>query len=292
MASTCQSYALALHAAISYCTVTLPVVEDRTSVLFYHTCTNIHPPARIFAAGRGISCKAAYQSWSTTTQEFLIRCFGSSSGNVSTFGNFGSLWIVPDEPREWWDNHWQEALRGRLAHLGSCIEQLEAIVELHQEPPRAQDRPVTSSAVFLVHGHDKGARETVARFMERLGLDVIILDEQPNQGRTIIEKFEDHAGEVGFAVVVMTGDDRGGVRDASSETYQLRARQNVIFELGYFVARLRRGRVCALHEPRVEIPSDYQGVVYVPLDSSGTWKMLLGREMRAVGLPVDLNVVV
>ena len=128
--------------------------------------------------------------------------------------------------------------------------------------------------------------------MERLGLDVIILDEQPNQGRTIIEKFEDHAGEVGFAVVVMTGDDRGGVRDASSETYQLRARQNVIFELGYFVARLRRGRVCALHEPRVEIPSDYQGVVYVPLDSSGTWKMLLGREMRAVGLPVDLNVVV
>src|SRR6516165_635262 len=87
--------------------------------------------------------------------------------------------------------------------------------------------------VFVVHGHDEGAREGVARFLEKIGLTAIVLAEQPNRGRTIIEKFVDCAREVGFAVVVLTPDDLGGV--ATDEAQKSRARQNVIFELGYFV---------------------------------------------------------
>lgn len=150
--------------------------------------------------------------------------------------------------------------------------------------PAAQGLP----RVFLVHGQDHGRRAEVARFLERLGLEVIILDEQPRAGRTIIESFEQHA-DVRYAVVLLTADDRGGRHDEPYEAQRLRARQNVIFELGYFAAKLRRSHVCVLYEGGVEIPSDYQGVLYVSLDPRGAWRLDLARELRAAGMPVDLN---
>lgn len=114
-----------------------------------------------------------------------------------------------------------------------------------------------SSKVFIVHGHDDGARESVARFLERMGLEAIILHEQANQGRTIIEKVVAHS-DVGFAVVLLTPDDEGCVKGGTPE---LRARQNVLLELGYFIGRLGRERVCALKSGELEIPSDFAGVV-------------------------------
>lgn len=138
---------------------------------------------------------------------------------------------------------------------------------------------------FVVHGHDDGSREAVARFLERIGFEAIILHEQANQGRTIIEKIEAH-GEVGFAVVMLTPDDVGGVKDGPQ---QPRARQNVLLELGYFIGRLGRSRVCALRRGQVEIPSDFGGVVYETFDASGGWKSALGRELEAAGFEVDWN---
>lgn len=145
-----------------------------------------------------------------------------------------------------------------------------------------------SSFVFLVHGRAHRIAETVARFVEKLGPKVVILYEQPNQGRTVIEKFEDHS-QVPFAIVLMTGDDRGGLKEAAYEEQEPRARQNVVFELGYFIARIGRQHVVVLHEQGVELPSDYTGVVYVPLDSGDAWRLALARELRAAGLRVDLN---
>jgi predicted nucleotide-binding protein len=105
---------------------------------------------------------------------------------------------------------------------------------------------VPRNKVFIVHGHDRAARSEVARFIEQLKLEAIILDEQPSQGRTIIEKFEDCAEEVGFAVVLMTPDDIGGPAAAPSSA--TRARQNVIYELGYFGGALGRDRTCVLRK--------------------------------------------
>lgn len=139
--------------------------------------------------------------------------------------------------------------------------------------------------IFFVHGHDEGALHEIARFLERLDQQVIVLREQPNQGRTIIEKFEDYS-DVGFAVVLLTPDDRGGADGAEP---RWRARQNVILELGYFLGRLGRKRVCALYRGDVEIPSDYSGVLYVPIDGAGGWRLQLARELKAAGLPVDMN---
>ncbi|MGR6738522.1 MULTISPECIES: nucleotide-binding protein [Pseudomonas] len=142
-----------------------------------------------------------------------------------------------------------------------------------------------SNKVFIVHGHDNGARETVARFLERIGFEAIILHEQANQGRTVIEKVEAH-GDVSFAVVLLTPDDEGKVKGGDLEP---RARQNVLLELGYFIGRLGRDKVCALKRGQLEIPSDFAGVVWEQMDDTGGWKGALGRELQAAGHTVDWN---
>jgi predicted nucleotide-binding protein len=141
--------------------------------------------------------------------------------------------------------------------------------------------------VFVVHGHDEATKEAVARFLAKLDLEPIILHEQPNQGRTVIEKFEGHS-EVDFAVILLTPDDVGHAAGAPDKV-RPRARQNVLFELGYFIGRLGRSRVCALHKGNVEILSDYDGVVYIPMDDAGGWRLLLAREIKAARIDVDLN---
>ena len=133
--------------------------------------------------------------------------------------------------------------------------------------------------VFVVHGHDEAALQAVARFLEKLKLEAVVLREEPDQGRTIIEKFEALAGEVGFAVVLLTPDDFAGIVGEPSQAS--RARQNVIFELGYFVGRLGRGRACLLRKGAVEIPSDLYGVIYSEMDAGEGWKLKLVKELKA-----------
>ena len=139
--------------------------------------------------------------------------------------------------------------------------------------------------VFVVHGHDEATLQAVARFLEKLKLEAIVLREQPDQGRMIIEKFEDYASEVGFAVVLLTPDDLAGAAATPSQTS--RARQNVIFELGYFVGKLGRGRACLLRKGEVEIPSDLYGVIYSEMDAGEGWKLKLAREFAAAKLDFD-----
>jgi len=154
-------------------------------------------------------------------------------------------------------------------------------------------RPSTEpiADVFLVHGQDVAARESVARFLQNLGLSVVLLSEVASSNLTIAEKLERYAN-VRFAVVLLTPDDKGGPAHAMPASYSLRARQNVILELGYFMGRLGRERVCTLYKEGVETPSDYHGVVYVPMDLAGAWKLGLAKELKASGLAVDLSRVV
>jgi predicted nucleotide-binding protein len=175
-------------------------------------------------------------------------------------------------------------MKSQLTLLEGCVRQIE---DLRGSTPAASTSPA-SRRVFVVHGHDEGAREGVARLLDRLGFKPIILRGQPNQGRTIIEKFEDYS-DVGFAVVLLTPDDRGGRHDEPFEAQRPRARQNVWLELGFFLGKLGRSRVCALYRRGVEITSDYQGVVLEELDAGGAWKYRLAEELKAAGYDVDMN---
>jgi hypothetical protein len=136
--------------------------------------------------------------------------------------------------------------------------------------------------IFLVHGHADETKHTVANFLRSLGLEVIILHEQANQGQTIVEKFEKYAN-VGFAVVLLTPDDFGGSVEHPEKT-QRRARQNVILELGIFIGKLGRKRVCPLYVEGVELPSDIHGVLYVSYDQGGAWRSKLVKELSAAGI--------
>ncbi len=147
---------------------------------------------------------------------------------------------------------------------------------------------MNATDVFIVHGRDEAPKQTVARFLERIGLNAIILHEQSNRGRTVIEKFEDHA-EVQFAIVILTPDDVGRLATEPESANKYRARQNVVFEMGYFLGRIGRSRVFPLKVGTVDIPSDYAGVVYTDMDSRGAWKGELVRELKGAGFSVDAN---
>lgn len=90
---------------------------------------------------------------------------------------------------------------------------------------------------------------------------------------------------------MLSADDVGSAGILEKyEPLQSRARQNVVFEMGFFFGLLGQGRVCAVHDLKVEMPSDLRGILYVPYDAPwGSWRWQLAKEIRAAGFPVDLN---
>lgn len=141
--------------------------------------------------------------------------------------------------------------------------------------------------VFIVHGHDVEAKLEVARFIEKLNLEPIILHEQANDGLTIIEKIEKYS-DVGFGIVLYTPCDIGYAKEREKEKMD-RARQNVVFEHGYLIAKLGRKNVCALVRDNIEVPNDISGIVYVPLDKNDGWKIALAKEMKSAGYKINFN---
>ena len=144
-------------------------------------------------------------------------------------------------------------------------------------------KSVVTNKVFIVHGHNETVKEKVARFIEHLKLTPIILHEQANRGQTIIEKVESNSNDVNFAIVLLTADDEGKAK--TEMDYKLRARQNVIFEMGYFFGLLSRSHVFLLLDDDVEEPSDLSGIVYNSLNEN--WEKKLFKELQACGYNVD-----
>ncbi|WP_234861371.1 TIR domain-containing protein [Mariniradius sediminis] len=144
----------------------------------------------------------------------------------------------------------------------------------------------SKSKVFIVHGHEEGLKQSVARYLEKHGIKPVIISEQPSGSNTIIEQIEEY-GDVDFAVVLMTGDDEG--RKKGDRKFNSRARQNVILELGYFLGRLGRKHVAVIYENDVEKPSDFSGILYIPYDLHGAWKVKLVKELKSSGFRLDMN---
>jgi predicted nucleotide-binding protein len=166
---------------------------------------------------------------------------------------------------------------------------LQTLLSPEARLPQVQGRfdesqSLARSRVFIVHGHDEETRAMVYAYLQELGVQPIVLQDQPNLGRTIIEKVEQHA-DVDYAVVLFTPDDVGR-KALSDQADQARARQNVIFELGFFIGTLGRNKVCLLYRRSTEIPSDLQGVAYVSLEND-IWREELVREMRGAGVEVS-----
>jgi predicted nucleotide-binding protein len=231
-------------------------------------------------------------------EDGLIRTFGEDTIEYKRYKNAASFHTGPvfvghETPLHEVQEAVAESRNSSIALWEQAIESLEEqLVEAPQAvaggpSPAAESARQHSDRVFIVHGHEAESREAVARFVAQIGLDPIILHEQPNEGRTVIEKFEAH-GDVSFAIILLTPDDLGGSAEGELEL-RSRARQNVILELGYFIGRLGRKHVCALKRGDIEIPSDYLGVVYHEIDAAGAWRVALAKELQAVGHDIDWN---
>lgn len=144
---------------------------------------------------------------------------------------------------------------------------------------------IYGNKIFIVHGHNDAMKYEVARVLDKLGLDSIILHEQVNAGRTIIEKLESNSSEAGFAVILLTADDEGKAK--TEDGFKKRARQNVVFEMGLFMGQLGRDRVMLLIESDVEKPGDLDGLVYTDIDKGKAWKYALCDELKKIGFQVS-----
>ena len=233
-----------------------------------------------------------FTKWHRDVQVAITHTFGTDSGHGTDFNNINySLMAFSTLTAE---SEFQAAyvrgLESAASVLQSMIDEVEEYWEEDEQPSKAVDAGLQGSInkrkIFVIHGHDESARESVARFLEKLELRPVVLHEEPNKGRTIIEKFEAHA-DVGFAVVLLTPDDVG--KPTNGDELKPRARQNVILELGFFIGQLGRDRVCPFVKGDVETPSDYDGVVYTKLDDSGGWKTKLIQELKAAGYDIDAN---
>lgn len=221
--------------------------------------------------------------------KFAIHLLKTLFTDDSIAREFGDSWLMYTADLEK-RRQLADWIKAKIVRLESVVQRLP-LFPLAEKPVQATAAPVRtkqqSRDIFIVHGHDEAAKHEVARLIDQLGLHPIILHEKPDRGRTVIEKVEHHS-DVGFVVVLLTPDDVGHPKDKPDEP-KPRARQNVVLELGYFIGRLGRANVCALLKGDVEIPTDFEGVLYKQMDAKGAWRLELAREIEAAGIDVDLK---
>lgn len=190
-------------------------------------------------------------------------------------------------------NDHREQVQTKLERLSSIKERVplypvaKSVAVTPKESAPKEDK--TIDAIFIVHGHDDALKLGVDSFLRRATkIEPLILHNQPNRGRTLIEKLEVTGARAGYAVVLLTADDLGAEK-AKAKQLEPRARQNVVFEFGFFVRALGRDHVAVIYEPGVELPTDLKGLAYIEYDRGGAWRNDLLRELREVGVSVDAN---
>ncbi|WP_299798546.1 nucleotide-binding protein [uncultured Maribacter sp.] len=236
--------------------------------------------------------KREFYDWNDYNSEFLKQSFDNPNSeykerydNVNNIGFMvvGGRTSQAEELREFKDD-----VKSKVNNLKQLVAKtglMKTAIGIEPENEKKTAK-ANNEKVFIVHGHSNEAKLDVARTIEKLGLTPIILHEQANSGKTVIEKFEKHS-DVGYAIVLLTGDDYGNVK--TNDKMNPRARQNVILELGFFIGKLGRNKVCPLYEKGVELPSDMSGILYTEIDSKGHWKISVAKELKAAGYKIDVN---
>ncbi len=228
----------------------------------------------------------SFYYWRLETEDFLKRKFGSDSEEYKKLHGRWFSHAVIFAGRSKYDSKVEgcaDGLKDTITELKFYLRKEEENEQERVSQTKTTKEAYTNNKVFLVHGHDSTLKLEAARLLEKLGIETVILSEQANQGRTIIEKFERYS-DVGVAIILLTADDLG--REKNDPNEKTRARQNVIFEAGYFMGKLGRNKVIVISEQNIEMPSDLHGVLYTNKDD---WKLATCKELKSMGYPVDLN---
>ncbi len=221
------------------------------------------------------------QAWIAECEDFIISTYGEESVPWKVFSRFSR-----DKLDGWLQDTFDEQRNIIISALSACLRIIPKNSEtIKNVSSKKNSKNLTQ--IFIVHGHDEEAKFKVARYIEKLGFEPIILHEQASSGSTIIEKIEEYSN-VGFGIILYTPCDIGGEKTASPEL-KPRARQNVVFEHGYLIAKIGRSNVCALVRGDIETPTDVSGIVYITMDSTNAWHIEIARELRRSGYNVDMN---
>ncbi|MBP5723939.1 MAG: nucleotide-binding protein [Bacteroidales bacterium] len=213
----------------------------------------------------------AFFKWQKAMQEFLLKYFGEEDKNYILIKQITinkSSYILS----EFFDKF-----------QPICTEMFFKMKNKNTAPLNQANNIINNKKVFIVHGHDEDMKTKVRDYVSSLGLEPIILSEQPGGAATIIEKFEENANSAAFAVILLSPCDQG--KKTGTKKLSFRARQNVVFEFGYFVAHLKRERVVALLKDNVDRPTDISGILYTPFDEN--WQEKLKKEFSRVGLLIQ-----
>ena len=239
--------------------------------------------------------KNEFYNWDDYNSELLKQSFNNEYNEYKkSYDTVNSFYGFLGNGKENELEEFKDKVQNKISHLNQLISKVDLMKsevpdQVISKVANNQQNEILSNEVFIVHGHNNEVKINVARTLDKLGLNPIILHEQANAGKTIIEKFEEHSN-VGFAVVLLTDDDLGKANQ--DEDLRQRARQNVILELGYFIGKLGRNKVCPLYTKGVELPSDLYGLLYIEIDSTEHWKIKLAKELKAVGYEIDVNKII
>lgn len=260
------------------------VSEDSTTLMHSRTIIKI----KEYNEDEKKSFLADYKKWDSYNSELISRSFDDNDSPQSYYSVYGR---TGDPTRLFGEDIIKEAkqqINEKVVYLESVMGQLSLIpqVGINDNHNKGVKADMENKDVFIVHGHDGGLKNEVARFITDMGYNPIILHEQPNRGKTIIEKIETFSN-VCYAIILYTPCDKGASRN--NQDLLPRARQNVVFEHGYLIGKLGRERVCALIKEEVERPGDVDGIVYVTYDDRGAWKKDIAKEFNTLGMHFNHN---
>jgi predicted nucleotide-binding protein len=191
----------------------------------------------------------------------------------------------PSDPR-YRAKHFPSRLNSKIIELESLLKKADLLhSDVENVVIKSQTNFFMNDTVMIIHGHDDDMKRNVQLFINRAGITDIVLHEQLDRGRTIIEKLEEEGSKATYAIALLSPDDV--LPDGT-----MRARQNVILEIGYFLGKLGRERVKLLKKGDVEIPSDLQGILFETYDTSGGWKIKISKELQHFGFAIDLSTIV
>jgi predicted nucleotide-binding protein len=233
-----------------------------------------------------------HKAWKAKVAAVMQASLGDDSATLHKFNDLRytvGVWSGAPGEAERDAQYFAKRVMDAAAYIDAAVYQLELQYGPDEKKTGTSRNRSPEGPIFVVHGHGDARKYELMRLLDRaVSPGAVVLHEQANRGATILEKFERHAQEASFAVVLLTGDDEGRLRGGSTDLAP-RGRQNVIFELGVFIGLLGRSHVVVLMDSDVEQPSDLYGLVYISLDSAGTWRHSLLKELSAAGIEVDFN---
>lgn len=234
--------------------------------------------------------KSQYSRWNDYNVEYLKRSFNKTINEYRTqYDKAGIPFIFTSRAQSLNEElkEFVEKVHNKIDNLQKLVEKADLIPSEISDQKEDTKTEFNTNQVFIVHGHDELAKTEVARFIEKLGFEAIILHEQVSAGQTIIEKIESYSN-VGFGIVLYTACDVGNTKN-NMDNLNFRARQNVVFEHGFLIGKLGRKNVTALVKDTIETPNDISGVVYISME--GEWKLSIAKEMKNSGYSIDYNLV-